>query len=511
MSHHTNVDAMSNKVRQIIKELESVDTSIGGCDLSSSFSDDSDRYDDKLSCVSDISSVASFELTPLKSKNSSYISKDSQKQYSKKNRSIPRQSRIPVPLKGKRAEKSKNSSGFKLAKPIRNPSPPPVEVPMNFLAPDLSDYSSACICIFEGTDFPRSRNGERSTYVVVQLHPELPPVRSPISFNKTTNAVYNGGFNLNVIGINFSSVVPVVEVFDFISEDQNELLGMAFLQLHMARKANDYCVVLQDEWIDIFTVNTRVRCGKIKLSLIFHNETDISQFVNRSEMIPKQLAPKPKKKEIEEPEKPVLESMAVQASVEPQIVNNSMMDNIGDLNISFNMNNNNNNLNRSLSSIKQIKFGQFDSPEPEKVRVNPFHFGPVRRAPIIIPNHEDENENDDYQIPEKQQIRMPDKPNIPVPEKKKEKVFVDENDLSSLSDLFSNSSSSVSTAQDDNNISVSSISKNIKSKEKKARVPLQPQINSYVPNPPVDASKASDIEKRKSRFIKYSDYCWDNK
>lgn len=84
MSHHANVDAMSNKVRQIIKELESVDTSIGGCDLSSSFSDDSDRYDDKLSCVSDISSVASFELTPLKSKNSSYISKDSQKQYSKK-------------------------------------------------------------------------------------------------------------------------------------------------------------------------------------------------------------------------------------------------------------------------------------------------------------------------------------------------------------------------------------------------------------------------------------------
>lgn len=504
MSHRANVDVMQDRVKQIIKELESVDTSMCGCDLSSSFSDDSDRFDDKLSYVSDISSVASFELTPLKSKNSSYISKDSQKKYSKKtNRSNTRQSRIPVPLKTKRSEKIKNSSsGFKLAKPVICPSPPPTEVPMNFLAPDLSDYSNACICIFEGTDFPRSRNGERSTYVVVQLHPELPPVRSPICFNRTTNAVYNGGFNLNVIGINFSSVVPVVEVFDFISEEQNELLGMAFLQLHMARKVDDYCVVLQDEWVDIFTVNTRVRCGKIKLSLIFHNETDISQFVHRNEMIPKQPAPKPIKKVEEDTEKPVLESMAVQANVEPKIENNSMMDNIGDLNISFNLKNNNSeNLNRSLNCIKQIRFNQFESPEPEKVRVNPFHFGPVRRAPIIIPVHE-EDELD--QVPEKAKVFI-------APQKKKEKVFVDENDLSDLSDLFSNSSSSVSANHDDDNVSNSSISKNIRSKDKKVRVPLRPQTNINVSNTINEPPKVNDGEKKKNRFIKYSDYCWDTK
>ena len=380
---------------------------------------------------------------------------------------------------------------------------------MNFLAPDLSDYSNACICIFEGTDFPRSRNGERSTYVVLQLHPELPPVRSPICFNRTTNAVYNGGFNLNVIGINFSSVVPVVEVFDFISEEQNELLGMAFLQLHMARKVDDYCVVLQDEWVDIFTVNTRVRCGKIKLSLIFHNETDISQFVNRNEVIPKLPAPKPKKKIEEDSEKPVLESMAVQANVEPKITNNSMMDNIGDLNISFNLNNNNNdNLNRSLNCIKQIKFSQFDSPEPEKVRVNPFHFGPVRRAPIIIPSQEDEESS---QIPEKQNVALSEKTNFGVPQKKKEKVFVDENDLSSLSDLFTYSSSSISANHDDDNLNSSSISKNVNPKDRKARVPLRPQTNVNVSNQMNENIKTNDIEKKKNRFIKYSDYCWDNK
>ena len=62
---------------------------------------------------------------------------------------------------------------------------------------------------------------------------------------------------------------------------------------------------------------------------------------------------------------------------------------------------------------------------------------------------------------------------------------------------------------DKDNISTSSISRNIRPKEKKARVPLQPQTNINVST--AEPPKVNDGEKKKNRFIKYSDYCWDTK
>ncbi|OHT05803.1 hypothetical protein TRFO_26411 [Tritrichomonas foetus] len=540
MSRRADVDEMSNKLRQIVQELKNSDVSAGGFDMSASLSDYSDFSDDKLSCVSDISSVASFELTPLKDNFKNYRNA---KQNSKKtNRNIPKQSRIPVPAKSKRSDRgssssngsSRNSSGFRLAKPIKCPSPPPVvEVPMNFLAPDLSDYSHACLCVFEGTDFPRSRNGERSTYVVVQLHPDLPPVRSPICFNRTTNAVYNGGFDLNCIGINFSSVVPVVEVFDFISEDQNELLGMAFLQLHMARRVDDVCVVLQDEWIDVFTVNTRIKCGRIKMTLVFHNETDISQFVNRETLKTHPQVSKQQKQQKVEEDKPVLESISVQAVNEPRVENNTLMDNIGELDLSFNYANKapyvkpNNYVNSGNAyNVQSTPFNnnwnninQLDSPAaPEKVRINPFQFGPVRRAPIII--KDDEKDDIPVKLPKKPDNyndyeKIERKPEVIKKVEKPEMVFVDECDLSALSDdIFSNSASSSSSAISSSRV----ITREHKQVDRRTRVPLQPQQGNIIQRITPEANKPqlqqqpqqqpNDIQQQKRRFARYSDFNW---
>jgi hypothetical protein len=223
--------------------------------------------------------------------------------------------------------------------------------PTNFLAPNLSDYTNVTVCIFQGTDFPRSRFGERSTYVVVHLHPQLPVIKSPICFNRTNDAVYNGGFDLNCIGIDFSSVVPVIEVFDFISEDQSELIGLGYIQYHLARRVDDVCVVLQDEWVGVVTVNTRIHCGKVKMSLIFHDQDrDVADLVRVPRADSHSAAPgaaagaapaaparRPARAGEEQPAV-ALESMAVQAEVEPTYQRVSCDDTtgqIGELNLTF--------------------------------------------------------------------------------------------------------------------------------------------------------------------------------
>ena len=498
MSKKARVDEMTNRVRSIIEELKNTDVSNCEFDISGSLSD-SDYYDDKLSCVSDISSVASFELTPLKSqmpgkKNQFEINFNSNKNKQSKNQ---RQSRIPVPSKTKKVKQDKisSNSGFMLAKPISCPNPV-VEVPTNFLAPSLSDYSHACVCIFEGADFPRSRNGERSTYVVLHLHPELPPIRTPICFNKTTNAVYNGGFDLNVIGIDFSSVVPVAEVFDFITEEQNELLGTAFIQLNMAKKEDDVCVILHDEWIDVYTVNTRLKCGKIKMTLVFHNETDISQYVtsstvpnsvkgiNQNSMMSSSSKPEKEKK-------PMLESIAVQKDPQPKIENSSILDNLGDFDLSYNAGIPSKNTYSHQKNIisNDWKISQFDdSPIQEKTRENPFTFSSIRRAPIILPSQNQAlstNYNFQNEPPVKLQPR---------------KVFADEGDLTEFSeDLFSSNSSSASKQnfkKHENN-----------STDKQVRVPLQPVINNTIPQNAGGATN-QDSQQQRRRFARYSDFNW---
>ncbi|KAH0792578.1 hypothetical protein GPJ56_003412 [Histomonas meleagridis] len=286
MKKKEQLEEITKKVKKLIDEMKSIDasTQIGYDNAELSDSDFSDYLydisDDGLSEVSDIPSIASIYPTLPKTKNETI--KTNKRKISK----------IPVP-KGKGIPKkiqSPKQSNVRFAKPIEIQQQQVIH-PINFLAPDFSKYSKATLCIFEGTGFPRSRNGERSTYIVARLHPDLPPVESPICFNRTNDATYNGGFDLNIIGLDFTSIVPVIEVFDFISETQRELIGMAFIQLNMAHNDNDICVVLQDEWIDIYTINTRMKCGKIRMSLVFHNEDDdISHLIHKNQIEKEQIS-----------------------------------------------------------------------------------------------------------------------------------------------------------------------------------------------------------------------------
>lgn len=481
---------LSGKIKSLIHEIKDDRICIGNSDSDSDLSDNMDI--DDLSMVSDVSSVGSFAFSPLKPNEYSFSSNNSRGVKKQKKQSIPKQSRIPVP-KAKRTEKPKTTIGYKLAKPI------PIQTfeiqPTNFLAPDLSDYAYVCVCIFEGTDFPKSRFGERSTYVSVKLHPDLQTIESPKCYNRTVNAVYNGGWNIPCAGIDFSSVVPMVEVYDFISEERNEILGIAYIPLHMTRKVNDYCVVYQNEWIDIYTINSRVKSGKVKMSLIFHNETDITQFIEQNEIVQQQhiitqkkIAAKP------DNDKPVLESMAVQTVEEPKPENKTLMDNCSDLNYSMNFTNS-----RIVpNAVPTMKFNDFDSPSPEKTRKNPFNFGPVRRVPIDIPPLKEENE----EIPQ----------NIPVKptEKKKEIVFVDENDLSSLSDEFMPHSTtySLNSFSRENTPQSSNIAKKEATKPPKTRIPLQPQPQNIIAPAEVQVVKTYNDNKG-NRYTKYSDFSWD--
>jgi hypothetical protein len=333
----------AEQIKRIMAEIKTDELSIGALsrgDLSALDSDDDiDVTADGLSAISDVSSVASFHLSPLKKKR-------------KPGTGQKRPSRIPVPKGKSTALQPPASDGFRLAKAVRCPSPPPVQPrPANFLAPNLSDYTTVTLCIFEGTDFPRSRFGERSTYVVVHLHPELPVIKSPICFNRTNGAVYNGGFTLNCIGVDFSCVVPVIEVFDFISDEQSELIGLGYIQYHLARRCDDVCIVLQNEWVGIVTVNTRIRCGQVKMSLIFHNQDrDVAELVrgaaseasdSTSQSERMQQAPVRNgaalKLSVEDNPPVMRESLAVQAEVEPcyQRVDDEIGQ-IDELNLTFN-------------------------------------------------------------------------------------------------------------------------------------------------------------------------------
>ena len=264
--------------------------------------------DDGLSEVSDISSIASFKFTkkkefrtpqPRKSRipvfsgkrkkidefYSPQLKKVKNKDvdiYSQKNRKHDNElysSKYMNKINEPKQFGRKNSDNQDLV--IHNYSLDSNQQPHNFLAPDVSEFSRACICIFEGADFPRARNGERSTYVVIHLHPDIISIKSPISFNRTKNAIYNGGFDINCAGLDFTNVVPLISVYDYISENESELLGVAFIELHISKKIDDVLIVLQDEWIDIFSIDKKTKTGKVKVTLIFHNDDDVSDYIHK--------------------------------------------------------------------------------------------------------------------------------------------------------------------------------------------------------------------------------------
>lgn len=494
---------IKNYLKDIEKELQTpgctpLDVSSDDDLLFDSDLSDTHDIDDGLSDISDMSSIASmsFSFVP-----------PSKKEKNRKKSSKPAQSRIPVPVRAKNSSfiqqkdtkntKKQQPGVVKLAKPIKCSSPPPAMQPINFLAPDLTQYSKAAVCIFEGTGFPKSRYGERSTYVVVNLHPDIPSITSPVCFNKTDHAIYNGGFNLDVMSCDFSNVIPMVEVYDFISQEQRELIGVAFIQLHMARTEDNVCIVLQDEWIDIFTVNTRTKCGQIRLSLIFHDDADIPSLVKKSEYNnkPKFSESKKEQAKIAEEEtnisKPVMkESISVQAEVIPinsrPAHNEEMMDEIGNLSLTFG---------------SPIKMWNTPSYEHESDYI------PVKQ-PV-------------YNEPPKQKS----KPEI-RPKKKKPSIhFIDEIDLDISDDSstiptysFINPKKSHKARKLDNlepkyepvkqerlevqDKPVIQLKNEVPEKIEKQRVPLQPIVNENSTNVN-EASKEIDLRKR---FARYSDF-----
>jgi len=300
----SDTKTLQAKLAKLVAECE-VNMDLEGSFEKATLSSDDDSFDDGLSVISDVSSVASIMFSPPKKANN----RKNQNKVSK------------IPIRSKTDENKQSQMDFhpkvNVSKFANRTNPTSIK-PINFLAVDLSEFSQATICIFEGSDFIKPRCGERSTYVVIRLHEELPVITTPISFNQTKHAVYNAGFELEVSGLNFENCTPVLEVYDFLSDENRELIGVGFIQLQTAKKEDCVCIVMKDEWINIYTLDKRTPCGKIKMSLMFHNGENISHMIKSEE----QLKPK---KELENPiveqKTTMKESTAVQADVD--VINSS--------------------------------------------------------------------------------------------------------------------------------------------------------------------------------------------
>lgn len=168
------------------------------------------------------------------------------------------------------------------------------EKPINFLAPDLTVYSNLTICIFEGNEFPRRQYGERSTNVLLQfptIKDQNIKVETNIVFNKTQNVQYNTGHTFEITGLDFNKEIPKLLVFDNHEQIQDkqiqkELIGIGYIQLQSSKKENDICVTLRDEWISVYSPIKGTECGKIRMTMIFHNGKQLDELqIKRPEPI----------------------------------------------------------------------------------------------------------------------------------------------------------------------------------------------------------------------------------
>ena len=263
--------------KRLLNMLEDIERDISSGSSSASDSEIS-GFDDLE--ISDISSIPSEIFTnPLKSTPKRQIPQKSMITVEKK-------SRIPVRTKTrieeiKRApqeqetKKSQNYPSIQLSEQAEN-SKPRIERVINFLAVDFTKYSHCLVCVYKGTGFPKMRNGERSTYVVVKLHEKLNEDVTPVCWRKTNDALYNAGYKHDVTSLNFDGTTPHIEVFDMHMDNTHEFIGMGFIQLQMAKIVGNVCVVYKDEWIPIFMEESDSERGKVLMTVIFYNnEEDI--------------------------------------------------------------------------------------------------------------------------------------------------------------------------------------------------------------------------------------------
>lgn len=265
----------------------------------------------ELSGISEISSIDSIDIDSVFDRKSPKKQEIQQKQ----------QKISKIPIRTKIDDKNLPRPSFKEQKihPVVNYSQDAKqniikpEKPINFFAVDFSQFEHAIVCIYKGADFPRARQGERSTYVIMRLHDQLQELSTPISFD-SSEAVYNAGFKLDTLGLDFENFTPVIEVYDFQGDNQRELLGVGYIQLQIAKRQEKFCTVLHDSWVNIYRINTHIKCGRVLMTLIFYdNEEDISGLIKNPN---ESVAEKKVEEKIPEPSRPVKkETAAVQAEV----------------------------------------------------------------------------------------------------------------------------------------------------------------------------------------------------
>lgn len=307
-------EALFNKIKRICNNMSNEIKGNDSMDNSSfnSFSGTFSLSTDALSNLSDISSIPTYQFSNPYPKKKEFHTP----QIEKKKRRSKKPIYSPPTIKGFRSnskstqknfecdcsskttsESTTNRSLHRKQKSIKSnkkiESHHPIQMntynyiepstPRNFLMPDLSIYSRVCICLFEGRNFPPSdfHHGERSTYAEFQLHPDVLPIQSPISHHHTKHCIYNGGYDISCQGLDFSNVIPIVFIYNYISPHERELLGISYIELHQPKKFNDKaCIFLRNEWVNVYTINNHMKIGEVKLTLVFHtDDKDVSKFI----------------------------------------------------------------------------------------------------------------------------------------------------------------------------------------------------------------------------------------
>ena len=157
-----------------------------------------------------------------------------------------------------------------------DPSPPTVSVKncakymanKNFLVPWTKSCRRLLIHIRSGRNFWHKNEQRRTTFLSIRLHPQLPTVHSRIC-SDTLKPLYNFEHSFDVSGLSFDSIVPVIEVHDYITPNESQIYAVAYVSLQCAKEYEDRVKVFDQTWIPIVTPVSRILCGSLQCSLIF--------------------------------------------------------------------------------------------------------------------------------------------------------------------------------------------------------------------------------------------------
>lgn len=178
---------------------------------------------------------------------------------------------------------SEKEIDFELATPIK--SEKKNQVPKNLFFTDFSVFNKLVVKIEEGANFPYKTRGKRNTIVTLKIHSDLPSYFSKISENHTKHAIYDTEFEIDISKINLTRMIPIIFVFDkSMKTGELELLGLHFIELQRGKVVNDQVFIYNNDWIDIYTKETRTYNGSLKVTLFFK---DLKEIPNDNEIIEK--------------------------------------------------------------------------------------------------------------------------------------------------------------------------------------------------------------------------------